>query len=155
MKYSPVTIQKDAFTFCRYSVAILLWIAFVFKLTPIIWVTFVIFVLSAILGVSKAPMIILYSYTVGKIFSSRPKIVVDIHDIRFVHTLAAIINGLVLFFVILKMYFLVWPLLLVFTLLKSASAVGYCPASKLRNCVLGGNGSCCSVSKIINSKKSC
>jgi hypothetical protein len=155
MKYYPVTILSDAFIFCRYSVALLLWIALIFNQISILWLTLIIFIFSAFLGIARAPMIVLYTSTFGKLFSNRPKIVVDVHDIRFVHTLAASINAIILVLFLFGFQFAARSLLVIFVLLKSASAIGYCPASKLRKCVLGEGGTCCSVSKIINSKKSC
>lgn len=147
MKYQPVTISSDAFLFCRYGVAALLWVALIFQLPWLTGLTFGIFLISAVVGVQHAPMIWLYTKTVGRFFKKRPVSVVDVHDIRFVHRLAAAFNGLIVALYLLGFSTAAWVILIIFVLLKTISAFGYCPASKLRNCVLGGSSGCCSLTK--------
>lgn len=152
MKYQPVSIHSDSFLFCRYGVAILLWLAIIFNQTWILLLTFAIFVVSAVMGVNKAPMILFFDSTFGKLRKNRGTAILDTHDIRFVHSLAAIFNGLVLILFYLGFHEASKVVLYIFSILKTASAFGYCPASKLRTCVLGSSGSCCKVSNIFGSK---
>jgi hypothetical protein len=141
----PVSISNGAFIFCRILLATLLWISFVFQSKWLLVVVFLIFIFSAILKIRKAPMILFYTYTFDRIFPSK-KVMLDENAMRFVHSLGTIMA----FVALLLLYFVYipvgWAFLLFFAILKTISALGYCPASKLYSCALSG-GKCCSIIK--------
>jgi hypothetical protein len=146
----PISVSNGAFLFCRISLATLLWISFIFQLKWLLVVIFLIFFFSAIFKIGHAPMILLYTYTIDRIFPSK-KVMLDGNAMRFVHSLGT----LMAFIALLLLYFsyaaLGWGFLFFFAALKTISALGYCPASKLYSCAISG-GSCCS---IIKGRKKC
>jgi hypothetical protein len=105
---------------------------------------FAIFVLSALLRVKRSPMIWLYEHTINKIRPSKDEILNE-HAMRFAHTMGMIFS----FICLLLLYFVGdtagWIAVFCFAILKSISAFGYCPASKLYECATGG--SCCAFLK--------
>jgi hypothetical protein len=143
-KYKPVSVPKSAFTFCRYSIAILIWASLIFRLKEMLILVLIIFLLSAILKIQRAPMILLYRYTVNKIFKSKDEILNE-HAMRFAHITGSIFSIICL----ILLYFVNeragWIAVFVFALLKSISAFGFCPASKLYECAT--NDSCCAFLK--------
>lgn len=143
-KISPVSIPKASFAFCRYNLAILIWLSFILKIKLILIVVFAIFLLSAIFKIKKAPMILLYSYTINKIIKSKDEILNE-YAMRFAHIMGTIFS----FICIFLLYFINeragWVAVFLFALLKSISALGFCPASKLYECAT--NDSCCAFIK--------
>jgi len=137
-------ISNGAFVFCRYSVAILVWLGFLLKLKWLILLTFLILLFSAILTVKRAPMILLYNYTLGKIIPSK-KETLNIKAMRFAHILGSIFSGVAVIFLYLIHDFTGWVIVGIFVIIKTISAIGFCPASKLYNCM--ANGSCCAFAK--------
>jgi hypothetical protein len=85
-------------------------------------------------------MIWLYSVSFNKIKKSTD-VIVDENAMRFAHTLGFLFSGGCLLAVFLIHSSGAWYAVLAFALLKTVSAVGFCPASKLYDCVLNGN--CC------------
>lgn len=140
-----VSVSYVAFLFCRISLATLLWISFIFQLKWLVCIVFLIFLFSAILKVGRAPMILLYSCTFDLILPSK-KVMLDENAMRFVHFLGAFMA----FITLVLLYFIYapvgWGFLFFFAILKTVSALGYCPASKLYSCALS-NGKCCSILK--------
>lgn len=143
-KYKPVSVSKSAFAFCRLSLAILIWLSLIFHSKPILIFVFVVFLLSAIFKIKKAPMILLYSYTINKIIKSKDEILNE-HAMRFAHIMGSVFS----FICIILLYFVSekvgWTAVFIFALLKSISAFGFCPASKLYEC--STNDSCCAFAK--------
>lgn len=141
----PVRISNGAFLFCRYTIAFLLWAAFLAQLKWIVILVFLIFLFSALFTIKHAPLIVLYSYTINKVIPSK-ETMLDMNAMRFIHSLGAVFSLICLVF----LYFLPgsagWGCLFVFAVLKTISAAGYCPASKLYSCATSG-GSCCSFLK--------
>jgi hypothetical protein len=139
-----VQVQTAAFLFCRYTIALLIWCSFIFHLRELLVVAFLVLALSYLLKVGRAPLIVLYTYTVGKIVPSKSEIL-DEKAMAFAHLLGTILAGVccvLLYFVNERVG---WVAVLVFAILKSISALGYCPASKLYACA--SNGTCCALSK--------
>jgi hypothetical protein len=148
--YKPVAISKAAFAFCRLGLTALVWIALVFHSKPVMPVVFAILLLSAILKVQRAPMIVLYDRTFGRMMSSQEEIVNE-HAMRFAHimgSLFSLVCIILLYFVDEKIG---WMAVFMFALLKSVSAFGFCPATKLYECSAGG--SCCAFAKIRDKHK--
>lgn len=143
-KFKPVSVPKAAFVFCRYSIAIMIWIAFFLRLKWLIAFVFVILAASAILKVGRAPMILLYSYTINKIIPSKTELLEE-KSMRFAHTLGSILALICLIFLYIVSDKVGWAIVFLFAILKTISAFGFCPASKLYSCAM--NGSCCAFIK--------
>ena len=145
VKLKPVSIPNGAFIFCRYTIAVLLWTTLIFHLKWLVLVVFLILSFSALLKIKRAPLIVLYSYTVNLLIKSK-EVMLDENAMRFMHTLAALLALIC----IVLLYFVNdlagWIFLLMFATLKTVSALGYCPATKLYSCVLS-SGSCCAFIK--------
>ena len=143
-KYKPVSVSKSAFAFCRLSLATLIWLSLILHSKIILIFVFVIFLLSAIFKIKKAPMILLYSHTINKIIKSRDEILNE-HAMRFAHIMGSVFSIIC----IMLLYFVGekagWTAVFIFALLKSISAFGFCPASKLYECAT--NDSCCAFIK--------
>lgn len=138
--YKPVIISKGAFAFCRYGVAIIVWLSLLLHATFLLGFVCGIFLLSAILKVKKAPMILIYDYSLGRIIKSED-VMVNENAIFFAHTAGFIVSFFCLLVVCFSNYAGAWFFVLGFALLKTVSALGFCPASKLYDCALQGN--CC------------
>ncbi len=143
ISYRPVSVQKHAFIFCRYSVTILLWLAVFWQDWRSLALAGAIMFFSALLKIRRAPMIVLYRFTFGKIFKSPPEVLNE-SAMRFSHSFAAIILAVSLLLVFLNPP-LGWSFSFGFAVFKTISAVGVCPASKLYECA--GNGKCCAFAK--------
>ncbi|MFH1191979.1 MAG: DUF4395 family protein [bacterium] len=143
-KYKPVAVPKAAFVFCRYSMAILIWLSLILHLKFILVLVFLIFLLSAIFKIKKAPMILLYGYTFNKIKKSKDEILNE-HAMRFAHSMGSIFSLICLFFLYFANEKIGWTAVFIFALLKTISALGFCPASKLYECATNEN--CCAFIK--------
>jgi len=143
-KYKPVSVSKSAFAFCRYSIAILVWLSLILKIKWLLVVVFLVLALSAILKIEKAPFILLYKYTIGKIVKSKEEILNE-NAMRFAHTMGTVLSLICLLFLYFVNVDLGWIFVLVFAVLKTISALGVCPASKLYECM--GNKTCCAFAK--------
>jgi len=143
-KYKPVSVPGAAFVFCRIILAVLVWLAWIFHSKVILLIVFIVFFLSAILKIKKAPMILLYSLTINKIIKSKDEILNE-SAMQFAHiagSFFSLISLVLLYFVNEKVG---WMVVFIFAVLKSISAFGFCPASKLYEC--STNDSCCAFAK--------
>lgn len=153
ISYKPVSVSKGAFIFCRYTIAVLVWLAFVLRNPWILALVGAIMFFSALLKIRRAPMIVLYAYTIDKIWKSSQEILNE-SAMRFAHILATGLSVICLGFILFINSHIGWFLTLCFAILKTVSAVGFCPASKLYECV--GSDKCCSFAKgIKNVGKTC
>lgn len=134
MKQIPV----NAFRFCKISITLLIWIAFVFQNHLLLYIAFGVLFLSALLGIKNAPMIVIYSLTIEKLFPSR-KIELHTTAMRFAHSLGTIFCGFCIFTVL---YFssIGWWYVLGFAILKTLAMLGFCPGEAMYSCYK--NGSC-------------
>ncbi len=135
-------ISKNAFRFCKITITIIVWIAFIFKIKSLIFITFAILVSSAILKIKKAPLIWLYSNTIDKIKPSK-QIDLDENAMRFAHKLGSYFSGICVILVYLNVKF-AWGVVLIFAIMKTISAFGYCPGEKVYSCMKNG---CCRFTK--------
>ncbi len=140
INYKPVSISKASFAFCRFGVAILVWLSFLLKSEVILGLVCLIFLLSAILKVKRAPMIRLCDVTINRI-KKAPEVLVDENSIFFAHLVGLFFSLICLALVLFIDKNSVWYSVLILAILKTVAAFGFCPASKLYNCVLNGN--CC------------
>ena len=150
ISYKPVSVPRAAFAFCRYTVAILVWASFVLRSKWILILVGLIMFLSAVLKIRRAPLIVLYSQTIDKLWKS-PQEILNESAMRFAHILATALSVLCLLFLFFINERVGWVLVLCFAAIKTISALGFCPASKLYECA--GNTNCCSFAK--NIRKVC
>lgn len=144
ISYRPVSVPKGAFIFCRYSIAILVWLAFILRNPWILGLVGLVMFFSALLKIRRAPMIVLYSCTIDKIWES-PKEILNESAMKFAHILATGLSVICLIFILFINSHIGWFLTFCFAILKTISAVGFCPASKLYECA--GSDKCCSFAK--------
>lgn len=134
-------IQRNAFVFCRYGVAALIWIALLTRSMWVLLAVFLILAASAVLTVRRAPMIVLWTYTLGRIFPSEED-VLDVAAMRFAHGLGALM-ALIGLALVWHANPYAWWFVAAFALLKTTSALGWCPAFKLYGCLRSGG--CCAL----------
>ncbi len=146
-----VETRKQSVAFCKYTIAILLWIAAIFQSIVFIYVVFFILLISALTGVQRAPLVALFNHTVAKHMKTT-EIYINMYSMRFAHLFGA---GFCLA-IIGTDYFLpgIVPLILtiVLAILQTIASFGYCSAQKLYECVIC-NSNCCRVGKKIRSMK--
>lgn len=142
-----VLISKGSFIFCRYTIALFIWLAFIFKIKELILVVFVILALSAVLGVNRAPMIVTYNTTLGRIFPSRKELLSKA-AMRFAHVLGSVFAILCAAALYGPNEKLGWIFVFILGILKTISAFGFCPASKLYTCTISGG--CCGISRALS-----
>jgi hypothetical protein len=142
--YQTAAVPKAAFFFCRYSMALMAWLAFLLKAKSLMVAVFVILALSALLTIRRAPLIVLYTWTLNRLFPS-PAEELSVRSMRFAHTLGAVLALICLLFLYLLNERTGWGLTLLFCLIKSLSAFGLCPAYKLHGCMT--SGTCCAFLK--------
>lgn len=140
----PVSVPSAAFAFCRYTLALLVWATLLLHYRPLMFLVFILFSLSAILKVRRAPLILLYAYTVNKIFRSQDEVLNE-PAMRFAHLMGAAFSLVCIGLLYFAPPVAGWSAVLVFAIMKSISAFGFCPASKLYECVSGGG--CCAFAK--------
>lgn len=134
-------VQRNAFVFCRYSLAVLVWVALLFQSAWVLGAVFVILALSAALKVQNSPMVRLYTSTFGRVVPSE-EVILGVNAMRFAHTSGAVL-ALVGLILIAAGSPLAWPFVAVFAVLKTTSALGWCPAYKLYGCM--ASGGCCAL----------
>ncbi len=148
-KYQMATIQKKGFAFCRYTIALLLWITVIllfFKIKWMICIPFGIMLLSGILTVKRAPLIMLYKVLFDREGKGETD-VLNVSSIRFSHFVGSFFCIIIILFLyILKIDIVAYIFLGILTILQTIAAFGYCSAQKLYEClVLGKN--CCNLGK--------
>ena len=144
MKQQITLIKSAEFLFCRVGVMVLVWLALIFQIKSLILISFVILLLSAIFTVKYAPMILIWRYTFGLIFDSKEEIL-NVKAMRFAHSLGTIISGICVALLYFGNETVGWWFVLFFAIMKTISAFGFCPASKVYVCM--SNGSCCAFSR--------
>ena len=144
-----VSVSSAGFFFCRVGLAVLLWGAFFFREKWLVAVVFLAMFFSFLLKVGRAPMIRLYDFTVGKIVPSK-KVVLNEWAMRFAHGLGSGIGLVCVALLYGGMETAGWIATVLFASIKTISAFGFCPASKMYECI--SRGGCCSLSKAIAKK---
>ncbi|MCP4219076.1 MAG: DUF4395 domain-containing protein [bacterium] len=141
-----VFVSIAAFRFCRYSVAVMVWLCFVLRQELIMAAVFILLAASAVLTIRHAPLIRIYDWTFGRIPALKGKdIVLQVDAMRFAHILGALLSAGCLVFLYTGTRY-AWQIVLVFALLKSVSAMGFCPGDKIFRCI--GSGGCCSFTRL-------
>ena len=142
MTVDSAIVQRNAFVFCRYSVAAMVWAALLLHSAWVLGAVFVILALSAALKVQNSPMVWLYTGTLGRRIPSE-EVILGVNAMRFAHTMGAVL-ALVALALIAAGSPLAWPFVAVFAVLKTTSALGWCPAYKVYGCM--AKGGCCALS---------
>ncbi|MDD2376694.1 MAG: DUF4395 family protein [Clostridia bacterium] len=144
-----VNVNKKSVAFCRFSIAIMFWIIGITGAKILLVIPFIIMILSGILGVSKAPLVI-----VGNIlFKKKDVEVVNVQSIKFAHYTGSIMTAIaIIFFYIFKIDIVGWIITWIMIVLQTIAAFGYCSAQKLFECIILGNN-CCKLGKKIRGGK--
>jgi hypothetical protein len=135
-----VKVPRNAFLFCRVGMAVLLWTAFFLRLEWLVGVVAVLLALSAVLTVRRAPLVLLYTWTLGRFIRSRDE-ALDVRGMRFAHSLGALLGLVSLILLSLPDRGIGWRFVLFYCILKTVSAAGLCPGYKLYACMT--SGTCC------------
>ncbi len=135
-----VQVPRGAFAACRWSLTALLWLALAARQVWILGMVVVLLVLSAILRVDRAPMVVLHARTLGRLFPPVTFVFLDVTAMRFAHGAGAFLGTCVLAWILWHPRG-GWVAMACFCCLKTVSALGFCPASKLFVCLR--QGGCC------------
>lgn len=154
-KYQMATVPKKGFTFCKYTIALLLWftvILLTFNIKWMIFIPFTIMVLSGILTVKRAPLIMLYKVLFDRDGKGETD-VLNVSSIRFSHYVGSVFCIIIILFLyVFKIDIVAYIFLGILTILQTIAAFGYCSAQKLYEClVLGKN--CCNLGKKLRGGK--
>lgn len=152
-EYRPVEISSSAFNFCKYGIASLLWLSIIVQSKLLVIIVFAILVLSALLKVRRAPLVLLYTFTVEKLIKSK-RIILDEKAVRFAHIVGAVFSGAAILFLYFINPLAGWIITGILALLKTSGAMGYCGAMKLYSCLNNPNGQCCRVGKRVKKYQS-
>jgi hypothetical protein len=144
MEPEIVQIPRPAFAFCRISITALLWLALLLDSRWLVLAVAAILGLSALLKVQRSPMIALYTHTALRLRPTERFEFLDVAAMRFAHSLGALL-ALGVFLTQLLVPNTGWWALLGFCVLKTVSACGFCPASKLFVCLR--KGGCCALTR--------
>lgn len=154
-KYQMATVPKKGFAFCRYTIALLLWLTVIllfFNIKWMIFIPFTIMVLSGILTVKRAPLIMLYKVIFDRDGKGETD-VLNVSSIRFSHYVGSVFCIIIILFLyVVKIDIVAYIFLGILTILQTIAAFGYCSAQKLYEClVLGKN--CCNLGKKLRGGK--
>ena len=145
-EYRPVQISQGSYAFCRYTVAILVWLGIVLQNKWFIVAVTVIMLVSAIVKVQRAPLVWMYAATLDQIKAS-PQIVVDEKGIRFAHIAGTVMGSVCTLLLFSAPPLVAWLAVGMLAILKTLAAFGQCSALKLYGCM--ANGTCCRLGKKI------
>jgi len=148
----PVAVPHAAFNFCKYTMAAIFWFSLIFHSKLLVLFGFLILLLSILLKVKNAPLVLLYTYTIDKIFPSKKEIT-DENGVRFAHIVGATVAAIALLFLYYSKPLTGWILIGVLAILKTSASFGFCGAMKLYGCLNNPNGQCCRVGKKVKQCK--
>ena len=142
-------VPKKAFAFCRFTICILFWITSIllfFGVKWMIFVPFIIMLVSGVLTVRRAPLILLYNVLFNRDKKAETDIL-NVNSIRFAHYVGSVFSLIVILFLyVFKIEIVAYIFIAILTFLQTIAAFGYCSAQKLYEClVLGKN--CCNLGK--------
>ena len=142
-------VPKKAFAFCRFMICILFWVSSIllfFGIKWMIFIPFIIMLLSAILTVKRAPLILLYKLLFDRNGKGETD-VLNVNSIRFSHYVGAVFSLIVILFLYLfRINLVAYIFIGILTFLQTIAAFGYCSAQKLYECLILGNN-CCNLGK--------
>lgn len=147
----PVEMPTNAFNFCKFTLAGLLWMSLLLRSRNLLILALVILILSAVLKVGRAPLVLLYKHTVERIRPSRI-ILLDENAVCFAHWVGAVFAAAALALMYSGFVLAGWVLTGVLALLKTSGACGKCGAMKLYSCMNDPNGKCCRFGKQVKKR---
>lgn len=150
--YKPITININSFNFCKYTMALLLWMSLLFHSKYILYCVFLLLLFSALLKVKKAPLVFFYSNTIEKISPSK-EVVIDENGVLFAHVVGAVFSAAAIIILLFVNQLTGWILVGILAVLKTSGAFGMCGAMKLYDCMNNPNGKCCRVGKKFKCEK--
>ncbi|MHB1453458.1 MAG: DUF4395 family protein [Saccharofermentanales bacterium] len=141
-----VKVYRQSIVFCKYAIAGLLWIAIIFQSPIPVFLVLALMAVSALTGVERAPLVVLYDKTFAKWFTADEEYI-NMYSMRFAHLVAVSFS-----IAILISYYFLNPiaaliLAIIQAVLQSIASFGYCSAQKLYECVVC-NSNCCRVGRI-------
>jgi hypothetical protein len=139
----PVEVTAGSFAFCRWSLAVVLWVALLARQPWLVAMTGLLLAASAGAGVQRAPMIMLWRLTGERAWTTRMAIL-DERAMRFAHGFGAVFCG-VTWVLLLTTPRAGLVMLLALVVLKTLGAFGFCTASKLYTCT--ASGGCCGLTR--------
>ena len=144
-------IPKKAFAFCRFTICILFWITSIllfFNIKWMIFIPFMIMLISGILTVKRAPLILLYKVLFDRNNKAETD-VLNVNSIRFAHYVGSAFSLIaILFLYVFKVEIVGYIFVGLLTFLQTIAAFGYCSAQKLYECLILGKN-CCNLGKKI------
>lgn len=143
----PVEISAHGFAWCRWGVAVLVWLTLLMNHPAPLAAATVILIFSALLKVRNAPLIWLHRVTLGRAIPS-PAVVVDEIAMAFAHSLGAALAALCLLAWFVAPAPIPWIATALLGIAKGAGALGYCSGVKLYQCL--HSDTCCSFLKAPN-----
>lgn len=148
--FKPTAISKGSFAFCRIVIAALLWLSIILQTKWLVITVFIIMLLSAIFKVEKAPLILLYKYTIDKI-KPTANVIVNEKGIFVSHITGTVFAVLCIGILYFGNHLAGWLMTGLFAILQTSAACGFCSALKLYTCMMGGN--CCRMGKFAKKVK--
>lgn len=142
--YKMVEVPINAFNFCKFSLAGLLWASLVLRSVPLLLITASILLVSYIFKVRQAPLVWFYLNTFEKRKPSKG-ILIDENAVAFAHLVGFLMACVALIFLYVKQPLIGWTVVGILALLKTSGACGYCGAMKLYSCMNNPEGDCCRV----------
>ncbi len=136
-----VDVPRNAFRFCRWTMAALIWFGVLTHNVAAIVVAGAIMALSAILTVRQAPLVALWRLVVEPHWPSPPE-PLDRDAMRFAHSVATVALIVPVLLLQAGHEALAWRILTLVAVFKTIGAAGFCPVSRMYGCVRGG-GTCC------------
>lgn len=132
---TPVKISRNGFFFAGIVQAVIVWASLIFRMKSLLFILFVILALSAVLSIKNNPLILVYKVTLEKIrFIKDKEIIIDDSAMKFAQAMRAVICMICAIFV----YYdglTAWGFVMVFAVVKTISACGYCPGEKIYNLI--------------------
>ena len=144
MEPEIVQVPRSAFAFCRFGLTALLWAAYGFRQPWLVGIVFLLLAVSVLVKVQRSPLIVVYAMTVLRVRPTERFEFLDVAAMRFAHGLGAAL-ALICLAAVWRWPGAGWYVVLGFCLLKTVSALGFCPASKLFVCLR--KGGCCALTK--------
>ncbi len=150
-EYRPVEVSNEAFNFCKYTIAAMLWLSIIIQSKLVVALCFALLLSSAVLKVRSAPLVLTYMLFLDHLFGSK-KIILDEKAVQFAHIVGAVFSGIALVFLYFIHPLTGWIITGVLALLKTSGAMGYCGAMKLYSCLNNPNGQCCRMGKKVKGR---
>jgi protein-S-isoprenylcysteine O-methyltransferase Ste14 len=138
-----VVVSAAGFRTCRFVTAALLWAAYFTHSVWLLAAALVLLALNALLGIRRAPLVALYTATLGRLWPGAAE-QVDESGLRFGHSVAACAVGVSAWIIgAAASPAAGWTVVMWVAIFKTAAAVAGCPVSSMWSCLARG-GTCCS-----------